>query len=76
MNAGSRASDRCPRCGGSFACGAAGPGPCACTTPSLSAALLARLRERHVGCLYLACLHALAQAESAGSHADPQDLQA
>ena len=64
MNGGSPATDRCPRCGGAFACGAAGPGPCACTTLRLSAALLARLRERHLGCLCLACLQALAHAET------------
>jgi len=74
VNGGSPATDRCPRCGGAFACGAAGPGPCACTAPSLSAALLARLRERHVGCLCLACLQALAQAESAHPRAGPDGL--
>ena len=59
------APDRCPRCGGRFACGAAGPGPCACTGVTLSAALQARLRETYAGCLCLRCLQVLAQAESA-----------
>jgi hypothetical protein len=74
VNGGSPATARCPRCGGTFACGAAGPGPCACTTLSLDAALLARLRERYAGCLCLACLQALAQAESANAHAGQEGL--
>ena len=52
--------DRCPRCGAGFACGAAGPAPCACSTVSLSAELQAQLRSQYSGCLCLACLQALA----------------
>lgn len=52
--------DRCPRCGGSFACGMAGPDPCACTTVQLGAPRLAQLRQRFDGCLCLNCLTALA----------------
>ncbi len=55
---------RCPRCGGAFHCGARDPQPCACTTLSLDAALLARLSERYDRCLCLACLAQL-HAESA-----------
>jgi len=58
--------DRCPRCGGAFHCGAAGPDSCACTTITLGAALQAQLRERYDGCLCLDCLRALAPAAAAG----------
>ena len=58
------ASDRCPRCGGSFVCGVAGPGPCDCTTVTLSAELQRSLRQQYAGCLCLACLRALASEES------------
>lgn len=54
--------DRCPRCGGTFHCGAADPGPCACTAIDLDAALLAELRARYTGCLCLACLRELLAA--------------
>lgn len=50
---------RCPRCGGAFHCGLRDPAPCACTTVTLDAATLARLRAAYHGCLCLACLHAL-----------------
>jgi len=53
--------DRCPRCGSAFACGAAAPGPCPCSTVTLDPALRARLRARFDGCLCLDCLRALAQ---------------
>lgn len=59
--------DRCPRCGGGFACGMAGDGPCACTTVVLPPATLTALRARFDGCLCLACLQALA----AGQALDP-----
>ncbi len=59
MSAGA-APDRCPRCGGVFACGAAGAAPCACTTVVLPPASLAALRGRYDGCLCLDCLRALA----------------
>jgi len=63
VNSDPAATDRCPRCGGLFACGAAGRGPCACTTVTLDPSLQARLREQFQGCLCLDCLHALAWAE-------------
>lgn len=53
--------DRCPRCGGAFHCGVGGPGPCACTTVTLSAERQRALRERYVGCLCVTCLVALAR---------------
>ncbi len=49
----------CPRCGAAFACGAAGPDPCACTRLVLGDALRQALRERFTGCLCPACLQAL-----------------
>ena len=55
------ASDRCPRCGGSFHCGMNDAEPCACTAVTLDAATLARLRQRYSGCLCLRCLRALAE---------------
>jgi len=60
----SDATDRCPRCGGSFHCGYDDAGPCACTSIRLDAELQQRLRERYCGCLCLRCLQALAQGES------------
>jgi len=65
------ATDRCPRCGATFHCGAAGPGPCPCAGIDLGAALQWRLREPFVGCLCLACLQAVASAESAPGRAAP-----
>ena len=53
-------ADRCPRCGGGFQCGRAGPAPCACSTVRLDADTGARLRQRYSGCLCLRCLGALA----------------
>ncbi len=53
-------TSRCPRCGGGFECGAAGPAPCACTGLALAPALLAELRCRYEGCLCLRCLRELA----------------
>lgn len=61
--------DRCPRCGGGFTCGAAGPGPCACSTLVLSAALQAQLRQQYHGCLCLSCLQALARPDTGGLQA-------
>lgn len=52
----SSAPDRCPRCGGAFRCGIAGPGPCACTTVSLSPDQLAEVGAQYAGCLCLDCL--------------------
>lgn len=58
-------ADRCPRCGGGFACGINGPGPCVCTTVKPSPALLADLRRQFTGCLCLNCLRELIEAETA-----------
>jgi len=52
-------SDTCPRCGAAFACGAAGPQPCACAGVGLSTALRQVLAQRFEGCLCKACLQAL-----------------
>jgi hypothetical protein len=62
------APDRCPRCGGGFSCGAAGPAPCPCAGVVLAPALLADLRARFSGCLCPDCLRALA----AGASPEPQ----
>lgn len=48
----------CPRCGSSFACGAAGA-HCACFDVKLPEALRADLAQRYTGCLCLACLREL-----------------
>ncbi len=56
--------DRCPRCGGAFRCGAAGPAPCACSSVTLSAALQSQLRQTYSGCLCLDCLREMAAAET------------
>ena len=61
------ASDRCPRCGGGFRCGANDPTPCACTGLKLDAALLADLRAQFKGCLCLDCLRELAAAHEAAT---------
>lgn len=53
------ASDRCPRCGALFHCGAHDASPCACASLTLDPALLDALRARYVGCLCLRCLQAL-----------------
>lgn len=54
-------SDVCPRCGGSFHCGANDAAPCPCGTVSLDAATAAALRAGYVGCLCLACLVELSE---------------
>jgi hypothetical protein len=64
------ADARCPRCGGGFHCGVHDATPCACATLQLSASLRAALAARYCGCLCLACLRALAQAEADGAPAD------
>jgi len=63
--------DRCPRCGGGFACGMAGDAPCACTTVTLAPATLAALQARYAGCLCLACLQALAAGAALEGAAAP-----
>jgi hypothetical protein len=52
---------RCPRCGGTFRCGAADRVPCACTTVRLDDRTRAFLRDRFVGCLCLDCLRSLGE---------------
>jgi hypothetical protein len=64
-DAAASAQSRCPRCGAAFHCGATDPVPCACTQVELSDVTLAQLRADYVGCLCLACLRALADAERA-----------
>jgi hypothetical protein len=54
------ATDRCPRCDGSFHCGMNEAAPCPCTGIALDAATLAQLRQQYHGCLCLACLRSLA----------------
>jgi hypothetical protein len=46
----------CPRCGGTFHCGAKDATPCPCSTLTLAASTLAALRAQYNGCLCLACL--------------------
>jgi hypothetical protein len=65
----------CPRCGGDFRCGAADAAPCACTTVSLDAAMLAQLRAQYTGCLCLACLRKLA-AQTSCDQSRPASAQA
>jgi len=55
-----QASDRCPRCGGGFHCGANDAAPCACTALQLGVATLADLRRQFKGCLCLNCLSEIA----------------
>ena len=55
------ASDRCPRCGGGFHCGAGDAAPCACATLQIDAATLTELRTQYYqGCLCLRCLREVA----------------
>ncbi|MBQ0929476.1 cysteine-rich CWC family protein [Ideonella sp. 4Y16] len=61
-------TDRCPRCGGGFHCGAQDPGPCACTRLQLTPEVLQAMRARWTRCLCLACLQALSE----GAPTDPQ----
>lgn len=56
--------DTCPCCGGAFACGAAGPEPCACAGVGLTAELRQQLIQRYTGCLCRPCLQALVQGAS------------
>jgi len=69
------ATDTCPRCGGGFFCGAAGPGPCDCTTLALSAMLQAQLLARYSGCLCLNCLRELTAADGLPTHSTPMTPQ-
>ncbi|WP_280152893.1 cysteine-rich CWC family protein [Piscinibacter sp. XHJ-5] len=61
--------DTCARCGAPFRCGMNDAAPCACTGVRLDERVLARLRERYVGCLCLACLCDV-QKEKAGAVID------
>jgi hypothetical protein len=60
----------CPRCGGAFRCGIDDTLPCGCASIELSAATLAALRSRHVGCLCFGCLRAVARGEAVAIEAD------
>lgn len=62
--------DRCPRCGGSFHCGAQDPAPCACGTIDLYADTLQLLRERYTTCLCLTCLREIAAMPLDAARAD------
>ena len=62
------ASDRCPRCGGGFHCGANDSAPCACTSLQLDTATLAELRSRYTGCLCLPCLREFAASNRPAEH--------
>jgi hypothetical protein len=62
------ASDRCPRCGDGFHCGANDATPCPCAGLAVPADAQARLRTRYTGCLCLRCL-----AESALAGRDAED---
>ncbi|MFY7865871.1 cysteine-rich CWC family protein [Roseateles sp.] len=53
--------DRCPRCGGSFHCGAA-DAHCDCFDLHLSPALRQQLAAEYSSCLCIACLKALSAA--------------
>lgn len=55
--------DTCPRCRGSFHCGAAA-GVCDCFELRLSEALRQRLAAEFSGCLCLRCLRELAAEEA------------
>ena len=65
-------NERCQRCGGSFHCGIADAGPCACTTVQVDAATLLALRVRYTGCLCLRCLGEVA----AGGDTEPAPQRA
>ena len=54
----------CPRCGGTFACGAARPAtaPCPCAGIGLTPRQRAGIAARWQGCLCMACLRSMAQA--------------
>lgn len=59
-----QASDRCPRCGSNFHCGANDDAPCACVSLRLEAAALAELRMRYTGCLCPGCLREIAALQT------------
>ncbi len=59
-------TDRCPRCGGGFHCGAA-DAHCDCFALQLSPALRERLAAQYSSCLCLACLRELAAQEAGAS---------
>jgi Cysteine-rich CWC len=52
------ADARCPRCGGTFHCGAR-EASCDCAQARLDDAALAELQQAFEGCLCLACLRAI-----------------
>lgn len=63
--------DSCPRCGGSFHCGAA-DARCDCFDLQLSEALRQRLAAQYSRCLCLACLRSLQAQEQAQEQGQAQ----
>lgn len=61
---------RCPRCGGTFHCGAHDAAPCPCGTLVIDASLARQLRERYTGCLCLDCLAELQTQPAPASASD------
>jgi Cysteine-rich CWC len=66
-------SDRCPRCGGAFHCGAIDAAPCPCAAVVIDPALQHALRERFTGCLCVTCLRALATGAAFGATHVPRE---
>lgn len=60
LNPNDTESDRCPRCGGAFHCGARDAQPCACFNLELTDTQRAALRAAYSDCLCLNCLQAIA----------------
>ncbi|HEV7804679.1 MAG TPA: cysteine-rich CWC family protein [Solirubrobacteraceae bacterium] len=58
--------DRCPRCGGAFACEIA-TGACWCAELTLSPARQAELATEYDGCLCAGCLGEIEHTSSPGS---------
>ncbi|MBZ8140482.1 hypothetical protein CLD22_11295 [Rubrivivax gelatinosus] len=57
-------NESCPRCGGAFHCGAAGPGPCACSQFKLEPRQLRAMMSLYPRCLCPDCLRAIAAGAS------------
>ncbi|HEY1090168.1 MAG TPA: cysteine-rich CWC family protein [Burkholderiaceae bacterium] len=62
--------DRCPRCSGSFHCGAT-DAHCDCFDLKLSDALREQLKKDYEYCLCVACLRELARQEAEPSSSHP-----
>ena len=65
-SAGQFQTDRCPRCGNAFHCGAAEP-RCDCFELHLSVELRQQLAQQFSSCLCIACLKALQLEEKAST---------